>query len=101
MIHRKFFDKITIGYSAVALLIPLYEFIIYPIIHRCIPAIKIYHKFIFGVTLQIATVTILMVFDSMAIKTHQGDSNNSTNHCILTDSHVEGSLNSNLASGSP
>ena len=82
----------TIGYSAVALLIPLYEFIIYPTTHRCIPSIKIYHKFILGVTLQIAAVTILIVFDSTAIKTHQA--HNSTIHCIL--SHDQGILNSNF-----
>ena len=90
--YRESYLTYTIGDSAVVLLISLYEFIIYPTIHRCIPSIRIYHRFILGVTLQIVTVSILMVFDSTAIKTHQGDSNNSTINCIL--SHDQGALNS-------
>ena len=74
-----------------ALLIPLYELIIYPITHRWFPSIKICHKFILGVALQMLTVTFFLIFDSMAIKALQGFGNY-TIHCALSTN--QGTLNS-------
>ncbi len=91
--YRETFLTSTIECLAVALLIPLYEFIIYPTTHRLVPSVKIYQKFILGVVLQIVTVIILMVFDSTVIKAHQEHNINSTIHCILT--YDQGALSSN------
>ena len=47
---------ITLGYSIVTILIPLHEFILYPVFQKCFPSIKIYQKFLLGIILQIARV---------------------------------------------
>ncbi len=53
--YKERFLTTTIGFCTVALVIPLYELIIYPIIQKCTPEIKIHQKFLLGVTIQIVS----------------------------------------------
>ena len=82
----------TIGYCAVAMFIPLYEFVIHPIIRKCIPSIKIYQKFLIGVLLQMANTTILIAFDLIERKIHLEHQRNATIECIFN--YDQGALSS-------
>ena len=59
---------IAFHYAQITLLIPLHEFIIYPLLHKYYPSIKIYQKILAGILIQIARVMILMTYDIMARK---------------------------------
>ncbi len=54
------------GGNIIAVFIPLHEFILYPISHKCLPSIKIYIKFLLGMMLQVARVITLTVCDIKA-----------------------------------
>ena len=66
--YIEIFSTMTLGYAAIAIFIPLYEFIIYPVIQKCLPSIKIYQKFLLGMTLQVVKVIIIMAYDLTARK---------------------------------
>ena len=95
--YKDTFFTTTIGYCAVALLIPLYEFIIYPLIHRCIRSIKIYQKFLLGVTLQMVNVIVLIAFDLIARKAYLENHGNNTLQCLF--SYDQGALSLSFNSG--
>ena len=66
--YIEIFSTMTLGYAAIAIFIPLYEFIVYPVIQKCLPSIKIYQKFLLGMTLQVVKVIIIMAYDLTARK---------------------------------
>ena len=72
----------TIGDCAIAFLIPLHKFIIYPAIQRCIPSIKIYQKFLLGVAIKIISIILLLVFDITA-RRDNFEYHGNTSHCIF------------------
>ena len=73
----------TIGDCAVAFLIPLHKFIIYPAIQRCIPSIKIYQKFLLGVAIKIISIILLLVFEITAIRDNNLEYHGNMSHCIF------------------
>ena len=80
--YTKGFYVIALPYCIIAIFIPLHEFILYPTLRRHFSSIKIYQKFILGMTLHIARVITLMVCDIMARKDyikHHG--HNATMQC--------------------
>ena len=72
----------TIGDCAIALLIPVHKFIIYPAIQRCIPSIKIYQKFLLGVAIKIISIILLLVFDITARRDNL-EYHGNMSHCIF------------------
>ncbi len=92
--YKERFLTTTIGFCTVALVIPLYELIIYPIIQKCTPEIKIHQKFLLGVTLQIVRVIIIIAFDLMARKTYSEHQDQKAVHCIF--SYNQGALSSSF-----
>ena len=87
----------TIGDGAIALLIPLHKFIIYPAIQRCIPSIKIYQKFLLGVAIKIISIILLLVFDMTARRNKLEYHGNNMSHCTFY-SHQHNMLSSNFNS---
>ena len=72
----------TIGGCAIALLIPLHKFIIYPAIQRCIPSIKIYQKFLLGMAIKVISIILPLVFDMSARRVNL-KSHGNVSHCIF------------------
>ena len=64
--YRATFINYTFKYVAITVYIPIHEFIIYPVLHKYFPSIKMYQKFALGMLLQIARVVTLMAFDITA-----------------------------------
>ena len=64
--YRVAFINYIFKYIAIAVYIPIHEFILYPILHKYFPSIKMYQKFALGMLLQIARVITLMTFDITA-----------------------------------
>ena len=62
------FSLTVFGYMSIAVFIPLHEFVLYPFLQKCIPSIKIFHRFFVGVILQIARIIVLMAYEIMARK---------------------------------
>ena len=97
------------AYFTVALvLIPSNEFLIYPLLHRCLPYVKIYAKFVLGAVSRIGmyvTLLALTVYARREYSLNNGDlsrgSLNTTLPCLFQatdDSLVEGSLISTIDS---
>ena len=73
-------------YYVVTVLIPLYEFIIYPVFRRHFSRVKIHHKFFFGVFLQIARFISLMVIITLARHSYLKQNDYNVNiTCILQE----------------
>ena len=72
----------TIGDCAIAFLIPVHKFLIYPAIQRCIPSIKIYQKFLLGVAIKIISIILLLVFDITA-RRDNFEYHGNMSHCIF------------------
>ena len=72
--HRECYSErvsvLAFGSCAAALLMPLYEFLFYPFLQKCFLPIKIYHKFLVGMTLQIARIIVLMIYNVSARKSY-------------------------------
>ena len=64
--YRETFFITTLEYIATAVYIPLQEFILYPMLQRYLPSIKMYQMLVLGMVLQMARVITLMVFDITA-----------------------------------
>ena len=64
--YKVAFINYIFKYIAITVYIPIYEFILYPVLHKYIPSIKMYQKFTLGMLLQIARVITLMAFDITA-----------------------------------
>ena len=94
--YRENFFTTTIGYFAAAILIPLYEFFIYPTLQKSFPSIKTLQKIALGMTLQIANIIILIAFDLTARKTFYEHHDQETVQCIF--SHDQGALSSSFNS---
>ena len=83
------FYTYTLFFSA-AVLIPLYEFVFYPVLQKYFSWAKSYWKFSLGVALQMARVITLMAFELTARHTYlEHHGSNATIQCIfLEDSGV-------------
>ena len=64
------FFTVAFGSSIIVILVPLYEFVVYPILHKYLPSVKIYQKFLAGMALQLARLITLIVLDVAANKTY-------------------------------
>ena len=97
--YRETFFITTLEYIATAVYIPLHEFILYPMLQRYLPSIKMYQTLILGVVLQMARVIALMVFDITARKAYADHNNVNLNRCLLhTDEKNHGLLSSSFNS---
>ena len=73
-------------YSAV-LMIPLHEFILYPILHKCFIWVKFYWKFVIGVMIQVAKIMSLMLIQVVARYNFQASRGyNDTVECMFYES---------------
>ena len=76
-------------YIAAAILMPLYEFLIHPIFHCCLPGTRRYWKISFAMLLQVVGYIILITLVTLSrqhyMKTEKLSSN-STHLCIFHDS---------------
>ena len=67
-------------------LIPLHEFILYPLLHKYFPWVKSYWKFSIGVVAQATRVITLMIFDLIARNNYLvQNGKNSTLQCIFSE----------------
>ena len=67
-------------------LIPLHEFILYPLLHKFFSWVKSYWKFSIGVVTQALRVITLMIFDLMARNNYLAQNGkNSTLQCIFSE----------------
>ena len=83
--------------NTVAVLIPLYEFVVYPILQKHFSWVKSYNKFILGMLLQITRVITLMAVVIKVRYVYLGHSNHSnTIQCIFQED--QGTLSSSLDS---
>ena len=80
------------------IVIPLYEFIFYPLFNRCLAAVSIQTKFVLGVALHTAAIVALILLVVVArhsyLKYHTSNQSNSTIHCIFNE--ADGTLSSSL-----
>jgi peptide/histidine transporter 3/4 len=82
--YLKRFLTVAFGSSVIAILIPLYEFVIYPVFYKYLPSIKIYQKFFIGMALQLATLVTIIVLDVAARKTYiEEHGKNTTINCTF------------------
>ena len=89
--------KLDLYYYCGIVLIPVHEFIIYPLLHRYFHWMKSYYKFLFGVVLQIIRIVALMLIEFEARRLyirHYGS--NVTMQCIFWEE--DGALNSTVNS---
>ena len=76
-------------------LIPLHEFILYPLLHKYFSWVKSYWKFSIGVVAQALRVITLMIFDLMARNNYLvQNGKNSTLQCIFSEE--KGALSSSF-----
>ena len=89
--YRATFINHTFKYIAITVYIPIHEFILYPVLHKYFPSIKMYQKLVLGMLLQIARVITHMAFDIIARKKYieQYDKNIS---CLLLGNEVDHGL---------
>ena len=81
--YRVAFLNSIFEYTAIAVYIPIQEFILYPAFHQHFPSIKIYQKVVLGMLLQIARVITNMVFDIIARIKYIKHYNNKNITCLL------------------
>ena len=83
----------------ILLLILFYEFIIYPLFHRCICCARIKNlwKILMGIIYQLMRVTTLVTFDVIARHNYLISGYNVTIHCILNFNKNYGLLSQNLS----
>ena len=100
--NKCYSEKLTqqiFNYSWV-IVIPLYEFVIYPLFSRCLAAISSRIKFAFGLLLQIAAIVALIPLVVVArhryLKYNTSNQNNATIQCIFYEG--DGALSSSLDS---
>ena len=75
---------IAFGCSIIAILLPLYEFVIYPILYTYLPSIRIYQKFLVGMALQLARLIAIIALDVAARKAYiEEHGKNTTINCIF------------------
>ncbi len=90
------FFTVAFGCSIIAIIIPLYEFVIYPILYKYLPSIKIYQKIFAGMVLQLARLITLIVLDVVARKTYiEEHGKNITINCIF---HLQQDITSSFNS---
>ena len=68
------------------LLIPLYEFLVYPFFHWCLPNAKSLHKFAIGAFLRLAKLIVLLIlvtYSRLSFSKNVGVSNNTTLPCLF------------------
>ena len=73
-------------FVTIIVLIPVYEILIYPVFHRCLPHLKIYNKFAIGAALRIGRYVTLLALNTYArqhfIK-NNGPFSNTTLLCLF------------------
>ena len=71
------------------LLIPLYEIVVHPLFHSCLPILQSHVKFFIGFTLRIASYAIMLALITYARQhyIHITASSNATLSCIFSKSH--------------
>ena len=85
----------TMLITPAAILIPLHEFILYPLLHKYFSWVKSYWKFFIGVIAQILRVIALVVLDLMARNSYlTQNGQNSTLQCIYSEE--KGTLSSSF-----
>ena len=85
----------TMLITPATILIPLHEFILYPLLHKYFSWVKSYWKFFIGVIAQILRVIALVVLDLMAQNSYlTQNGQNSTLQCIFSEE--EGALSSSF-----
>ena len=75
------------------LLIPLYEFVLYPLLYKRLYWVKSYWKFLLGALLQMARIIVLMAFEvnfRYSYLQHHGD--NATLLCVFKFDDIKGTL---------
>ena len=72
---------ITIG------LVFLYEFVIFPVFHRCLPKLKITTRFVFGIVFFLFKVLSLLALESTIYYIEQSTPNGTVNKCTFTNKH--------------
>ena len=68
------------SHSAIAVVMPLHEFVLYPAFQKCTPSSKIYQRFVLGVIVQMARVVTLIVCDIRASKDLEHHKNATISH---------------------
>ena len=63
-------------------ILPAYELIIHPVLHRCLEGIKSLWKLTFGVILMTAEIVVLMVIETLARHNYLASNDNSTIPCV-------------------
>ena len=82
---RTIHTPITLAYFGGTMLIPLHEFVVYPLLQKCLSCVQSYHwKLSVGVISQIAKVIALMAIDVMAHHSYL-EHNNVTIQCIYLE----------------
>ena len=83
------YEKIFYVYTdliTATVLVPLHEFILYPLLHKYFSCVKSYWKFFIGVIAQILRVIALVVLDLMARNSYlTQNGKNSTLQCIFSE----------------
>ena len=80
------------------LVIPLYEFVFYPLFSSCLAAVSSRIKFMFGLLLLIAAIVAVMLLVVVARHSHlkYHTNNNATIQCIFYEAAADGALSSSL-----
>ena len=85
------YSKLTIRYNdyfIVVASVAVYELLIYPFLHRCLPTGSILNKFVVGTVLFFFWVLSLLLIEAIAFHKLQSLSNNNASesfHCIFYD----------------
>ena len=83
----------NLEYYCIVLLVPLYEFAVRPVFHRCIPNLGIFQKYGIGMVLLLVNIVANLVLDVVG---HQlTEATNGTVLCVLTANESSPSLDVN------
>ena len=93
----EYYSTASVTNCTIAILIPFYEFVVYPVLRKHFSWVKTYNKITLGVLLQIARLTTLMLFVIKVRYVYLKHSNyNATIQCVFQEEH--GALSSSLDS---
>lgn len=73
--------------------VPLYEFVLYPLSHTCIPRNSIFKKLMVGVVLCFLRMTALLIMEAL----RQVDNKSSSAHCFFTDTYLVTNISYHLS----